>query len=106
MEQIKENSISNIHSKISAKLISHERLPVELPPVLMEWINSHQDKTLVLLKALQIIDHYARHNLGIQILRQFEALEYFEGFKQYLVSVRGMEVDIIGFRNTRNWWIT
>lgn len=40
----------------------------------MEWINDHQDKTIVLLRALQIINYYTKNNFGIQVLRQFEAL--------------------------------
>lgn len=68
----------------------------------MEWINDHQTKSTFLLKSLQIINYYTKTNFGLQILKQYEALDFFEGFKEHLLkSTSDMKVNIGESRNMK-----
>jgi Fe2+ or Zn2+ uptake regulation protein len=65
----------------------------ELPGACLNWINDHPSKSELLLKVLSILHELSKEEKGVELLTQYEALEFLEEFRKHM-TVRETNVEV------------
>lgn len=71
LPDIKLRSISTLYTKITVGLIEHNALPrfINLPGVLLQWINDNRNRSESLFKVLTILSYYMKNEEGLLIMK-------------------------------------
>ncbi len=64
-------SIATLYTKITVGIIDHNALPkfVNLPGVILQWINDNRNRSEALFKMLTILSYYMKTEEGLLIMK-------------------------------------
>ena len=71
LPDIKLRSISTLYTKITVGLIEHSALSrfINLPGVLLQWINDNRNRSEPLFKVLTILSYFMKTEEGLLIMK-------------------------------------